>query len=292
MATMENSTASYDSLDVGLAPRERKIVALNVVSFLGVIGLNGLGSTGGISGKAIGEVSDAYVTKITPASGAFSIWGLIYFGVASWLLLQMVPSAKYGLRSAEARHTLFVDIGYWFAASNLLNMIWIALFVWGTEATTWISAPFLFALVGTLVMMGERAQFWIKPRSSLLERLLLDGTFSVYGGWGTVASIVNLTTAFVSSGWKGEPWTESGWSVLMLCIAALVNVLMIFRRSNPVWALVFTWAAFWIAQAYPEDAPVRLTAMILASLVGMAAVAFSVRALLRSRKKLEAEVVV
>lgn len=49
-------------------------------------------STVGAFGATNGELSDKYSTLITPPGYAFSIWGLIYFFWAAFVLLQFVPN--------------------------------------------------------------------------------------------------------------------------------------------------------------------------------------------------------
>jgi hypothetical protein len=37
----------------------------------------------------------------------------------------------------------------------------------------------------------------------------------------------------------------------MITIAAIINLLVVFRKNNTPFGLVFTWAAFWIAEVTP-----------------------------------------
>lgn len=60
---------------------ERIVVALrfvNVIAFVCVVVVNGLGASGVIAGRSRGDVSDDNPTPITPSGYAFLIWGLIY----------------------------------------------------------------------------------------------------------------------------------------------------------------------------------------------------------------------
>lgn len=261
-----------------LTPRERNLAVGNLVSFLATLTINGLGSAGVITGNDVGGVSDSYPTKFTPASSAFTIWSLIYFGIAVYITMQFIPSTGFfGLRSEESRKTLFVDIGIWFMLSCAVNCTWIVLFVFQTPVTTWLSVPFLFGLLVCLTVIAEKCQFWRRKRNSVMEVIFLDGIFSIYCGWATVASVVNVTAACVSVGWNGAPWTAAGWSVLMMVIAAVINILIIVLRNNSVWALVYTWGVYWIAVANADDQVVNTAGIVMASLVGVIAVANIVR---------------
>lgn len=271
--------------DVSLTKPERMLAIGNWVAFLVVITFNALGSTGAISGKNIGDISDFYATKFTPASNAFSIWALIYFGVAVWCVMLVIPSAGFfGLRSVSSRKTAFADVGPWFIYSCCMNAAWILLFVWETPATTWISCPFLFGLLGCLLKINEKCDMWNRPRNSYLEYFALDFTFSVYSGWATVASIVNVCAACVSIGWKGDPWTEAGWSCLMMGVAAVIVLAYIIRKNNSIYGLVYTWAVYWISAANPDDSYVRITGLVLSAFVGVVAIANIVRGCVQRRK--------
>jgi hypothetical protein len=55
-------------------------VIINVISSVGMIG------------ESQGDISDKYETLITPPGYAFSIWGLIYFFWAAFVVLQFAPN--------------------------------------------------------------------------------------------------------------------------------------------------------------------------------------------------------
>ena len=64
-------------------------------------------STGMLSPNKIGEISDKYPTKITPAGGAFSIWGVIYTIEALFVLYQF-----WWPQQDEVQ--LLHGVGFWF----------------------------------------------------------------------------------------------------------------------------------------------------------------------------------
>ena len=63
--------------------------------------------------SGIGDNSDMYLTKFTPANWAFSIWGLIYAALAFVIL------------TSRSFHR--VDTNLWFLASCALNVGWVVL---------------------------------------------------------------------------------------------------------------------------------------------------------------------
>jgi len=99
--------------------------------------------------------------------------------------------------------------------------------------------------------MGERTR--LRTPRNMAELLAVDLPFSIYFGWTTVASILNLTLAFVASGFddprnSGSPllWFGVGapeqWAVIMLGIAAAIFVTMVLKEGNWAYGFVYPWA--------------------------------------------------
>jgi len=281
---------------------------VNVASFILVIIINAISSTGAISKYGIGEVSDLYETLITPAGYAFSIWGLIYFAVAVFAIWQAIPSARDDF-------LVFNRIGWWFAVSCLFNCLWIVIFVQATVAAIWISTFLLFAIFLSLLMLILRVGVWnraftvVSPSAtnftefnenalaptkqpSMLNTVVtyfaVDFAFSIYCAWTTVASILNVSLSLVGSGAYGGAESQSAWAIAILCVAASIFLLMVLLPSKANWAFgfVFTWAAMAISKNEaarsctnivnfgvnnPACVRVQHTAVVLAAIVGVAA---------------------
>ena len=172
--------------------------------------------------------------------------------------------------------TLWVDFGYLFAGSNLLNGVWIIVWVQNTDACVILAAILLLTLLATVMLMITRAQTWSRDRpGGALEFAVVDVAFSIYGGWLTVAAAVNVTAALVACKWDGSPWTEEGWSVLMVCVAAAIFLAFTWRRRDGVYGLVYTWAVLAIASANRgtseaiNDASVAMAAIVGAASLAM-----------------------
>jgi len=73
----------------------------------------------------------------------------------------------------------------------------------------------------------------------LAERLTTRLTFSVYLGWITVATIANISQTLWARGWRGEPLTESSWSLVMLGGGVLLAFLMSRLRKD--WLISWSW---------------------------------------------------
>lgn len=154
----------------------------NPLSFAATATVNGLGGAG-IIGRGVGQVSDENPTDLTPASFAFSIWGLIYFHLALFCVYSAVPRLRH-IGNEDGQYPLLTRrIGWLFVTSNVANAAWILTFVWGTELAIWISCCFITALEGCLIAIYIRADLWQTHRESVFEFWAVDIAFSMYLGW-------------------------------------------------------------------------------------------------------------
>lgn len=249
---------------------------MNLVSFIVTLALNGLSSAGVLSPYGVGTISDKYPSKITPAGGAFSIWGPIYMLQAAFVIYQLC-----GWPEADTS-TLLSGVGLWFVAACMCNSLWIVTFVQGTDAAVWCSTALLFGLLGCLLKIYTNCGMWRTARlghgkgnfcAQFCYVMCFDVHFSMYSGWVTVASIVNMTIALTTTGWTGSPLTPSQWSVVMQVIALLINLVIVYTRLDYVWGFVLCWASFWISVADRGDATVNSGSLIVCAIVGTASTA-------------------
>jgi hypothetical protein len=84
-------------------------------------------------------------------------------------------------------------------------------------------------------------------------RYLVHLPFSVYLGWITIATIVNVTVVLLNAGWDRFGLTETFWAMTMLIAGAILALLMLFTRKDIFFTLVVAWAflGIWIRQTDP-----------------------------------------
>ena len=129
----------------------------------------------------------------------------------------------------------------------------------------------LFALLAANIGILYKANSWQPDNGhSWVDTLALSVPFSIYAGWTTVASIVNVACAGVALQWDGYPLSPSAWSAALICIAAMINLAVMARRRDPVYPLVFVWAAAAIHTGHADDALVATTSLVAAVVVGVA----------------------
>lgn len=71
--------------------------------------------------------------------------------------------------------------------------------------------------------------------------------FAIYSGWVSVALIANIAAWLTKINWDGWGISAISWTIIMICIAGLINLLMIWIRNLREYALVGIWALIAIA---------------------------------------------
>jgi hypothetical protein len=105
------------------------------------------------------------------------------------------------------------------------------------------------------------------PARPAAEKVLVQGPFSLYLGWITVATIANIASYLVYLGWDGFGIAGPTWSAIMMTVAVVVAGVLLVNRRNLAYAGVLVWAFFGIRAAFPAVAVVANTALVAAVLV-------------------------
>lgn len=212
---------------------KNRLQILNGVALVSTIVMNYLSNTGLMNNTTIGEISDGLQTLFTPASYAFSIWGVIY--------LLLLGFGIYQGRSlfVKVRDDDFVlRIGYWFIVSCIANSCWIVTWVYGY---TGVSCFFIALLLCSLlkIVWNNQMELWDAPISVIV---FLWWPFVIYSGWVTVASIANVSTYLVKINWDGFGVSPAMWTIIMIVIATGINLVITWKRNMREFALVGAWA--------------------------------------------------
>jgi hypothetical protein len=254
-----------------LTDRIQQIVV--TVSYLACLvgSMIGVGVFGGTPiASAAGGALASDATLLAPASGAFSIWTVVYAGLAGYTVLQWFPTAA----SADRQRSLRLPV----AGTMLLNAAWILVVQAGW---LWASVAIIAVL---LALLSRVLVILIRSRASgLLERLLVDGSLGIYLGWVCVAAAANVAAALTSSGFDGAGIDPSWWAVTVLVAVGGVGVALAVRSKGRVAvAAAIAWGLTWIAVARwdgtPHSVPTAVAAGAAAVVVLGVALSLRVRA--------------
>ncbi|MEQ9441594.1 MAG: tryptophan-rich sensory protein [Cyclobacteriaceae bacterium] len=191
-------------------------------------------------GQTIGTVSDKYSTLITPAGYAFSIWGLIYLTLGAYVYYQAFQ--------ANPAHNIFDRIAPPLILNLIANSLWLVAFQ--SEYIT-LSVVFMLVILATLIVITIQ---WVKDRSLPIRlKTKLRIPFSLYLGWISVATIVNLSVLAKYTNWNVLGLSEPTWVVIMTTAGATLAIFVLLATRDVVYPLVLVWAYIAIAVAQPDN---------------------------------------
>lgn len=171
----------------------------------------------------------ADATRLAPTGTAFSIWSVIYVGLAAYTVYQWLPS-----QASRQRHR---SVGWLIAGSMLLNAAWLLV---TQRDWLWVSVVVIFALAILLGMIAlkltrEAARDWV-------DRTILDGTVGLYLGWVAVATCANTTTAIIESGLNTSAAGADLSAVVVLAVVAVLGAIFAWRLgARYAVAIAMAW---------------------------------------------------
>lgn len=231
--------------------------ALNIAALAGTIVVNWLSNALPLNGKSTEELSDLYPVLTTPAGYAFSIWGLIYLALIGFAVYQALPSQR--------SNPTIDRITPLFLVSCVANVGW--LFTWHYELLLPNILLMLMLLV-TLIGIYRQLRADGTPASTG-ERWLLRAPFSMYLGWITVATIVNLSTVLYAFGWRDVSMFGQLLAALLFVVAGVLGFSILRKFDDPVYTSVIIWALVGVAVKQPDSMLVAGTALLVAVLLAL-----------------------
>jgi len=252
-------------------PRDvvRQITVAASATFALIGAFVGSGAAGGTPiQNAAGGALSADATVIAPAGSAFGIWSLIYFGLVAYAAWQLLPK--------QTSTELHRRVGYWIAASLVLNAAWILSIQYDQLA---LSVPVIIILLAVLV---RAYLITVKlPAAGAIDALVTDGTVGLYLGWVCVATAANITAWLVTVGFTGFGIPEDVWGVTIVIVAGAVGIALAARgRAHFTPALSLSWGLAWVAAGRLNGELISpataIAAIIVAAAVLVSAAAFAI----------------
>ncbi|MEB7508617.1 TspO/MBR family protein [Staphylococcus xylosus] len=201
--------------------KQNKWIVLYFIAFLIMILLNYL------SGGNIGSVTDDNQAVIQPAGFAFSIWGLIYVLILAWIIKLFVSNSHKNIIVNELKYLPIINF--------LLNGLWVVVY---TQKWIFASVLVIIALLYTIAKI-----YTVLSKYKGFNRL----PFSIYFGWVTVATIVNIFTLVLNNNIETIlGLNELTWTIIILIIATLIGVFISIFFKDWLYPLVIIWPYFGI----------------------------------------------
>jgi hypothetical protein len=238
-----------------------------------LIAWNGYANTGNFNGRTVGDLSAEYNNLFTPASYAFSIWGLIF--------LMLLAFGVYGVYAAFAKNSTAVPekgvpsyrtdfvktTAPWFLIANFFCTVWVAFWL---EEMVAISVLCMLGILVSLLMCVKKLdmEIWDAPFPVIA---LVWWPLCLYTGWISVATIANIS-AWLNSSYEISFEVQFYTTITMIVVAFLVNLGMIIFRNMREFAMVGVWALAAIYVRHQMEYPsIAYTAIICAVLLFIAA---------------------
>lgn len=222
-----------------------------IVAILAAIVINALSNFFPLKGLNIGAISNTILggVQVTPANYAFAIWGIIYLGLIGFGIYQALPAQRYNPHLLKLRAPII-----W---ASIFQIIWVYLF---QLQQFWLSVVFMFGILFNLIAtyLWSRFENSRVPRE---EKWLTQIPLSIYLGWISVATIVNVASALYASKWNGWSIDSSTWTVLMILVATGITALIIIRYQDPAFTGVIVWAFVAIAIRQSAQTAILITAL-------------------------------
>jgi benzodiazapine receptor len=203
---------------------------VNIIATVLMIVVNVLANALPLNGQNTGAISDRFAIYFVPAGYVFSIWGLIYLFLIGFTVYQALPSQRESPRLRR--------VGYLYALSSALNIIWIFLWHYNIFVGTIIA---MLGLLASLIAIYVRLGIGVTPVKTV-EKWLVNVPFSIYLGWITVATIANASQLLFYLNWSGWGINPQVWAIIMIFAATIVGLLMALTRRDIAYLLVLVWA--------------------------------------------------
>lgn len=206
-------------------------VILHTIFLISVLWVNYLANALPLNGISTGAISDRYDSLITPAGPAFSIWGFIYLSLIYWITKACIGAIRKDATIVKESESLIIL----FPLNCLLNIGWLFAWHYGyINLSVLIMIGILLSLIG-IYSMADKFQ--------KLNRF----PFSMYLGWISVATIVNVSVVAIHNEIVLFPQEAFNTTLIMMVIATSLGLYMINIKNDMVFGIVIAWALSFIA---------------------------------------------
>jgi hypothetical protein len=96
------------------------------------------------------------------------------------------------------------------------------------------------------------------------EQWFIHIPVSIYLGWITVATVVNVSLALYSLNWSGWSIASPVWTVIMMIVSAAIATIVTIQRHDIAYTLVIVWALVAIAIRQINLPLIAVTGLVLA----------------------------
>jgi hypothetical protein len=230
----------------------------NILALIITLIVNYLSNRGIFNGNTMATVSARYQNSFTPSGYAFSVWGLIYLGLAAFVVYQ-----SRGLFNDKPVHSIVGKIGWLFVFSCTANSLWV--FAWLYDYTG-LSVIIMAILLSTLLLIMSRTRMEMDV-IPIKKIALTWWPFALYLGWITVAIIANCAAYLTKIQWDGFGIADTTWTIIMLCAAGIIFIGLTWIRNLRESSIIGIWGLVAVAMANWDKTPAIAYTAIAVSVI-------------------------
>lgn len=236
---------------------------LVIASFAATIAINGAAQIFRLNSTTVGEISNLYPVYFVPANYVFSIWSVIYFGLACYAVYQLLPTQRTNPKLRA--------IAPWVVVGNSANALWILFWHYEYIMT---SVFMMTILLVSLLVIYYRLRMQDHDSDTRVDRWLVHIPFSIYLAWITVAMITNVSVALYVLEWNGFGLAPQTWSAIMIGVATLITLSVVVPWRDVAYGLVIIWAFIGIALNFPDEFAITSMAWTMVAVLSVVVIGF------------------
>jgi hypothetical protein len=195
--------------------------------------------------------------QIIPANYAFAIWGLIYLGLVAFGFYQLDSRRQDNLELQQTRP--------WLVLALVLQCAWVLFFLYQQM------------ILSSLVMLGivwALSKCYLSLHSSQRDLRSVHPSwvpqvFSLYLGWISVATIVNIASTLDRFDWQGGPLAPTTWTILMMLVSVGLAIILLRRYADRVFGGVVIWAIIGIIFANLNILPIAIAGLLAIAILSI-----------------------
>ena len=217
----------------------------HLISFVGLILLLTLyimTLNGFFGPHPIGTTSTSTRPLIVPKGFAFSIWALIYTGLITFPIYQFIKKKE---------HPKWCSLRVWYSLNVVLNGLWL---VCASYDWLWITVIIILMMLFSLIKIDHQIRT-MKNEGVEINYWIESFVFSIYFGWVTLATVLNIAAALKFYDWDAWGIPELYWSLIILSITVVIIIKLFRSYHDQAFMTVGIWAFFALALRHWERLP-------------------------------------
>ncbi|MBO9571196.1 MAG: tryptophan-rich sensory protein [Chitinophagaceae bacterium] len=244
--------------------RIRRLALLNAITFFIHLIMSWLIQFKAINKKDVGEISDQYPSIFTPSGTTFLIWTVIYLALIAFSVFHLIKAFKEPETNEHNRD--ISNISSFFIINNIATASWLIFWV-----NNYIGTSEILILIQLLTLIIIHVRLNIHDSSrSFASKLFTQFPLSIYLGWISIATIANTSVWLTCMEWDRWGVSPINWTITMIALAVFLTLIVINRKKNVFFGLVFIWALYGIITKRTADDAQDYEPIIMVSWIGIA----------------------